>query len=74
MDTYLKLVTDLLLSSFEKFKLAQILRIENIYTDALIKLASSKDYELLIVVPIKHLVDPSILAAKKVVWVEVTLL
>lgn len=42
MAAYLKNVMDLL-PSFEKFELTQIRRIENVYADALSKLASSRD-------------------------------
>lgn len=53
----LKLVTDLF-SFFEKFKLAQVLHVENAH--ALSNLASSNDLKLLMVVPIEHLLKPSI--------------
>lgn len=57
MYAYLKLVIDRL-SSFENFELAQILSVENAQTNALSKLASSKYFELLTIVPIEHLADP----------------
>lgn len=59
------------LPSFEKFKLVQNLRIENAHTNALSKLASNKDSELLTVVPIEHLLKSSI-TIPDVMWVERT--
>ncbi|XP_022877052.1 uncharacterized protein LOC111395302 [Olea europaea var. sylvestris] len=50
MASYLKMVMNLI-PSFEKFELIQIPRIENVHADALSKLASSKDSELLTVLP-----------------------
>lgn len=47
MVIYLKLVIEFVLS-FETFELTQISRIENAHADALSKLASNKDSELLI--------------------------
>lgn len=70
MTSYLKLVTKLL-PSFEKFEMIQIPRVENEHTDALSKLAISKDSKLLIVVPIEHLQKPSI-EATEVLWIEGT--
>lgn len=43
-----------LLSSFEKFELAQFQCLENAHTDTLSKLTSSKDFELLKIVSIEH--------------------
>lgn len=60
MATYLKLVSDLLIS-FKKFELTQIPHVENTNVDTLSKLASSKDLELLTVVPIEHLIKPPLL-------------
>lgn len=59
------------LPSFEKFELVQNLRIENAHTNALSKLASNKDSELLTVVPIEHLLKSSI-TIPDVMWVEGT--
>lgn len=59
MAAYLKLVVDLFLY-FKKFKLLQIPSLENAYTDSLLKPASSKDSELLKIVPFEHLAKPSI--------------
>lgn len=70
MATYLKLLMELL-PSFEKFELVQIPHVENAHADALSKLTSRKDSELLIVVPIKHILKPSI-ATEDVIWVEGT--
>ncbi|XP_022891607.1 uncharacterized protein LOC111406405 [Olea europaea var. sylvestris] len=58
MASYLKIVMNLL-PSFEKFEVMQILRLENTRTDALSKLASSRDSKLLAVVPIEHILMPS---------------
>ncbi|XP_022859985.1 uncharacterized protein LOC111380604 [Olea europaea var. sylvestris] len=58
MVSYLKMVMNLLLS-FEKFKIMQIPLLENAHADALSKLTSSKDSELLAIVPIEHLITPS---------------
>lgn len=55
---YLKLVMDLI-STFEKFELAQILRTENTHIDTLSKLASSKVSELLTIMPIEYILRPS---------------
>ncbi|CAI9778484.1 unnamed protein product [Fraxinus pennsylvanica] len=57
LATYLKLVMDFL-PNFEKFELVQVPRDENAHADALFKLASSKDSELLKIVPIEHLLEP----------------
>lgn len=53
MAFYMKKVMELL-PCFERFELTQISRVENTHVDALSKLASSKDSELLKVVPIEH--------------------
>ncbi|KAL2527153.1 Ribonuclease H [Abeliophyllum distichum] len=55
MVAYLKMVRNLILY-FEKFELIQVPRADNSNVDALSKLASSKDSELLKMVPIEHLV------------------
>lgn len=70
MASYLKMVMNLL-PSFEKFEIMQISCLENAHTDALSKLASSRDSELLAIVPIEHLLTPST-EASKVMWVEGT--
>ncbi|XP_022847591.1 uncharacterized protein LOC111370119 [Olea europaea var. sylvestris] len=68
---YLKLVLDLV-PHFERFELIQVPRLENTHADALSKLASSKDSELLKVVPIEHLSKPSIFGGEEVLWIEGT--
>lgn len=60
--------------AFERFELAQILHSENAHADILSKLASSKDFEPLMMVPIKHLPKPSTFKCKEAMWVEDTLL
>lgn len=59
MAIYLKKVMDLLLF-FKKFKLIEISWTKNIHADALVKLASGKDLELLKVFSIEHLARSSI--------------
>lgn len=59
LATYLKLVLSLV-SHFEKFKLVQVPRLKNTNADVLSKLTSSKDSELLNIVPIECLLKPSI--------------
>lgn len=54
-----------------KFELTQISHVENTHADVLSKLANSKDSELLTVVPIEHLLKPSI-ATQEVMSVEGT--
>lgn len=68
---YLKLITKFVLA-FEMFKLAYILLVENAHADILLKLASSKDYELFTVVPIEHLIRSFTSKCKEVIWVEDT--
>lgn len=60
MAAYLKLIMDFV-PSFERFELAHIPHLENSHVDALSKLASSKDFELLTVVPIEYLFRPPLL-------------
>lgn len=57
--------------AFEKFELAQILRVENTYANAISKLTSSKDFELLTIVRIEHLLKPSAPKCedKEMMWV-----
>lgn len=62
-----KVVIDLL-PSFENVELIQIPRVENAYADALLKLTSSKDFALLTIIPIEHLLRLS----PDVMWVERT--
>lgn len=69
MTTYLKQVMALL-PSFKKFELAQIPCIENVYAEALSKLANSKHSKLLNVVSIEHPIKPSISKGRKVIWIE----
>jgi len=69
MAAYLKVVMSFV-PSFERFELMQIPRSYNIHADALAKLASSKNSELLIVVPIEHPTKPSIEVSDTVMWIE----
>lgn len=69
MAVYLKLVMEFV-PTFERFELVQIPRCENFNIDALSKLASSRNSELLTLVPIEHLSRPSISKNKEVMWVE----
>ncbi|XP_022880710.1 uncharacterized protein LOC111397978 [Olea europaea var. sylvestris] len=71
MVAYLKLVVDLI-PHFERFKLIQVPRLENPHADALSKLASSKDSELLKIVPIERLSKPSIFGGEELLWIEST--
>lgn len=71
MVAYLKLLTKLI-PTFERFEVAQILRLENARAKALSKLANSKDSELLMMVPIEHLSKPSTSKCKEVIWVKET--
>lgn len=71
MAFYLKKVMELL-PYFERFELNQIPRIENTHTNTLSKLASSKDLELLRVVPIEHLSRSSISKGNEVMWIKGT--
>ncbi|XP_022871364.1 uncharacterized protein LOC111390538 [Olea europaea var. sylvestris] len=73
MVAYLKLVMNLV-PHFERFELIQVPRLENTHADALSKLASRKDSELLKIVPIEHLSNPSIFGGEEVLWIEGTLL
>ncbi|XP_022849846.1 uncharacterized protein LOC111371929 [Olea europaea var. sylvestris] len=70
MASYLKVVMNLI-PSFEKFELTLIPRIENSHADALSKLTSSKDSELLTVVPLEYLLLPST-EVPNVMWVAGT--
>lgn len=71
MAEYLKLVMDLL-PTFERFELIQVTRQENSQADALSKLASSKDSELLKIVPVEHLAKPSTKRGEELMWIEGT--
>ncbi|XP_022881099.1 uncharacterized protein LOC111398433 [Olea europaea var. sylvestris] len=71
MVVYLKLVLDLV-PQFKRFELIQVPRPENKHADALSKLAASKDSELLKVVPIEHLLKPSISGGEEVLLIEST--
>ncbi|KAL2476180.1 RNase H domain-containing protein [Abeliophyllum distichum] len=71
MASYLKLVKELI-PCFNKFELVQISRVNNAIADVFSKLASSRDSELLKLVPIEHLTKPSIEALTKVMWNEGT--
>ena len=59
MVAYLTKAKDLL-SHFEVYELMQIPRMENGYADALSKLASSKDSDLMRAIPVEKLNRPSI--------------
>ncbi|XP_022845257.1 uncharacterized protein LOC111368242 [Olea europaea var. sylvestris] len=61
-------IKKLFVNSDSQLVVSQIPRIENAHADALSKLASSKDSELLTVVPIEHLLLPST-EAPNVMWV-----
>ncbi|XP_022859742.1 uncharacterized protein LOC111380417 [Olea europaea var. sylvestris] len=61
-----------LVPHFERFELVQVLRFENIHVDALSKLASNKDSELLRIIAIKHLSKRSIFRGEEVMWIEGT--
>lgn len=69
MAAYLKLAM-VFAPTFEKFELAQIPCMENAHVDALSKLASGKDFELLTFVPIEHFHRPSNSKGKYVMWIE----
>ena len=56
---YLQKAKDLL-SAFSYFKIQQVPRVQNTQADALARLASIKDVELLEVIPIEFLNEPSI--------------
>ncbi|XP_022860557.1 uncharacterized protein LOC111381073 [Olea europaea var. sylvestris] len=71
MLAYLKLVLDII-PHFERFELTQVPRLENAHADALSKLASSMDSELLSIVPIEHLSKPSTFAGEELLWIEGT--
>lgn len=71
MSFYLKKVMELL-PCFEKFELNRIPRTKNTNTNALSKLASSKDSELLRVVSIEHLPRPFMAKGDEVMWIEGT--
>lgn len=71
MAAYLKLVIEFL-PIFQNFELVQIPPSENSHADTLSKLVSNKDFELLTVVPIEHLLRPSISKEQEVMWVENT--
>ena len=59
MAAYLQKAKDLL-SEFSSFKIQRVLREQNTQADALAPLASTKDAELLEVVPVEFLNEPSI--------------
>lgn len=70
MASYLKKVMESL-TSFEKFELTKIPKVDNVHVDALSKLASRKDSELFKVAPIEHLSRPSISKRRKgVMWIK----
>lgn len=61
-----------ILSSFEKFELVQISRLENIHANALSKLASGKDFELFRLVSIEHITRPLIVEREEVMRIDGT--
>lgn len=65
MVAYLKLVMEFV-PTFKKFELTRIPHSKHSHADALSKLASNKDSELLTVVPIEHLPRPSTSKGEKV--------
>ncbi|XP_022857284.1 uncharacterized protein LOC111378334 [Olea europaea var. sylvestris] len=68
---YLKLVLDII-PHFERFELTRVPRLENSHADALSKLASSMDSELLSIFPIEHLSRPSTFEGEELLWIEGT--
>lgn len=66
MTSYLMKVVELL-PQFEIFELNRVPRMENVHVNALSKLASCKDSELLKVIPIEHFPRPSISKEDKVI-------
>ncbi|XP_022891660.1 uncharacterized protein LOC111406473 [Olea europaea var. sylvestris] len=69
MAAYLKLVLDLV-PHFERFELIQVPHLENTLADALSKLSSNKDSELLKIVPIERLSKPFISGGEELLWIE----
>ena len=63
MAAYLQKAKDLL-STFNFFKIRQVPREQNMQADALARLVSTKDAELLEVVPVEFLSKPSIRATE----------
>ncbi|XP_022846490.1 uncharacterized protein LOC111369272 [Olea europaea var. sylvestris] len=55
-----------------EIRLIQASCLKNIHIDALSKLASSRDSELLKIVPIEHLPKPSISGGEEILWIEGT--
>lgn len=58
--------------AIEKFELAQVPYKENAHTCTRSMLASSRDFELRIIIPIEQLTRPSISKNEEVMWVEYT--
>ncbi|XP_022847633.1 uncharacterized protein LOC111370170 [Olea europaea var. sylvestris] len=71
MLAYLKLVLDII-PHFKRFEPTQVPRLENAHADALSKLASSMNSELLNIVPIEHLSKPSTFEGEELLWIEGT--
>ena len=63
MAAYLRKAKDLL-NAFSSFKIQQVPREQNTQADALARLASTKDSELLEVIPVEFLSTPSIMPTK----------
>ena len=59
MAAYLR-SAQVLLKSFSGYNIVQVPRADNTYADALAHLASSKDADLLGLIPVEHLGQPSI--------------
>lgn len=57
-----------LIPAFEKIELTQTPCLENAHIDALLKLASNKDFELLTMVPIEHFPRPSTSKGEELMW------
>ena len=59
MVAYLK-SAQVLLKSFNKYSIVQVPRADNTYADAVARLASTKEADLLGLIPVEHLPQPSI--------------
>ncbi|XP_024032295.1 uncharacterized protein LOC112094829 [Morus notabilis] len=71
MGAYLRKLKEEL-TKFKSYEIRQVPRAENTNTDALAKLASSKDSDLLGVIPIKELERPTIDEAAEVLTIQTT--
>ena len=59
MVAYLKLA-QVMLKSFDKYNIIQVLRVDNTYVDALACLVSTKEADLHRLIPVEHLAQSSI--------------